>query len=315
MRKGRETIIIIIFSIIILLLLVFGMLSLKSNIENNMQEQQTDERLSDSDENETDGRTFSSPEVRETSENETETSSEKTTSEDEANENKSDEKETEDKSEETVLEHCLIIVGDSRACSLFNSVNKFEEWTLIEDNRVAPDQGWVLFENSELKLAICEYGGGNLANGAYDKALSWAEEVINAQWVTENTRFCIFNIFGLGDANTGFFPDSDGYYNDRGEEFAKQYQDQCVYYQCTVGPIDESGTMGQAGVWTNQLIKDFNKRFKKTKNVKLYDFNSFLVKNGYECVISESDPTGVHYQIETDRKILEEFVDIALQVE
>lgn len=317
MKKRKENIVIIVFSVIILLLLLLGIFSLENKKEKNVGEQQSTDVFPYSDESKKSESTTDFSEIEDEPETETEVTPEKKISVDEKNEDKTDEtdeKEIESKSEETISEYCLIIIGDSRACSLFNSVNKFEEWTLIEDNRVAPDQGWALLDNQELKLAICEYGGGNLANGAYDKGLAWAEEVMNAQWVTESTKFCIFNIFGLGDVNTGFFPDSDGYYNDRGEKFAKQYQDQCVYYQCTVGPIDENGTMGQAGVWTNQMIKDFNKKFMKTKNVKLYDLNSFLEKNEYGCVISESDPTGVHYQIDTDRKILDEFVDIALHV-
>lgn len=210
-------------------------------------------------------------------------------------------------------EYCLILIGDSRACSMFHSVSRFAEWNLIEDHRIAPDQGWVLFEKDNMKLAICEYGGGNLANGAYEKGLAWAKEVMEADSFPSDTKFCMFNFFGLGDVNTGFFPNSKGYYNEKGEEFAKGLAENCVYYQCTVGPIDENGTMGQAGVWTNQIIKDFNNKFKKTKHVKLYDLNAFLQKKGYACVISDTDPTGVHYQMETDKYILEEFVDIMLQ--
>lgn len=303
MKKNKETILVIGFCVVVIAILMIAVSFVINRDDFNDDKQSETESVIETDES-----TFTFVEESKEIEESKETEKEET-----SNEQESVEAETETALEtETESEYCLIIIGDSRACSLSNSVNSFGEWTLLADNRVAPDQGWILYESSEMKLAICEYGGGSLTNGAYEKGLDWAKEVMSAEWVTANTKFCIFNIFGLGDVNTGFLPDSNGYYNEKGEAFAKENQENCVYYQCTVGPIDEKGTIGQAGVWTNQMIQEFNQKFEETDCVKIYDLNDFLQEVGYECVISDSDPTGVHYQIETDRKMLEEFVEITL---
>ena len=303
MKKNKETILVIGFCVVVIAILMIAVSFVINRDDFNDDKQSETESVIETDES-----TFTFVEESKESEQSEEAEKEET-----SNEQESVETETENALEtETESEYCLIIIGDSRACSLSNSVNSFGEWTLLADNRVAPDQGWILYESSEMKLAICEYGGGSLTNGAYEKGLDWAKEVMSAEWVTANTKSCIFNIFGLGDVNTGFFPDSNGYYNEKGEAFAKENQEKCVYYQCTVGPIDEKGTIGQAGVWTNHMIQEFNQKFEETDFVKIYDLNDFLQKEGYECVISDSDPTGVHYQIETDRKMLEEFVQITL---
>lgn len=306
MKKNKETILVIGFCVVVIAILMIAVSFVMNRDDFNDDKQNETESVIETDESTS---TF----VEESVEAEDNEESEQTKKEETLMEQESVETETETALEtETESEYCLIIIGDSRACSLSNSVNSFGEWNLLADNRVAPDQGWILYESSEMKLAICEYGGGSLTNGAYEKGLDWAKEVMSAEWVTANTKFCIFNIFGLGDVNTGFLPDSNGYYNEKGEAFAKENQENCVYYQCTVGPIDEKGTIGQAGVWTNQMIQEFNQKFEETDNVKIYDLYEFLQKEGYECVISDSDPTGVHYQMETDRKMLEEFVGITL---
>lgn len=201
----------------------------------------------------------------------------------------------------------MIIIGDSRACSMSNTLSNNSGWTLIQNNKIAPDQGICIFQRGSEKLAVCQYGGGSLQNGAYDKCISWVTELLASEENSNSTYYYIFDIFGLGDVGSGMFADSPNFYNEKNQKFASSLPANAIYYQCNVGPIDENGSIGQSGIWTNAIIKDYNTHFKKSSNVKIFDLYTFLEKVGYGCNITETDPTGVHYNYETDIKIVNKF--------
>lgn len=307
MKKNKEMILVIIFSLIILLVLAIGILSLQRNrIIKNTNDNIISEENAESEKGQ-DYETKSSSDMQNEEKESEETSEEGFTKEKETSSSESDIQPVE-------REKCMIIIGDSRGCSLFNSVGTFSEWKYVDEkrDRDALDRGWILYERDGMKLFICAFGGGNFANKAYENCMiRTKEEILSSEWIADDAEIRIVNIFGLGDINTGLYPNSPRHYNDCDEEFAAEFAElfpgRFQYYHCTVGPIDEEGSMGKSGVWTNEMIETFNKGFKESEHVQIIDlYHDFT--GTFQCVISEADPTGVHYTIDTDREILNFFI-------
>ena len=92
-------------------------------------------------------------------------------------------------------------------------------------------------------------------------------------------------------------------YRQRNEEFARSLPEGSRYITCTIGPVNETGTVAQSGLCNNEIIAVQNTMIVPTEHVEVFDENTALITAGYDCVITEVDPAGIHYTDATTVKI------------
>jgi len=201
----------------------------------------------------------------------------------------------------------IIIMGDSRTCGLAHTYYKQNDWKLVklytlkDPAKASSGRKCSIFEKNRVRVAFCEFGGGNLVNGAFNQVCNWAKQVIAT--AEAGSTFQVINNMGVNDI---YYEPNEGAamsYRIRNEEFASSLPLGSRYITCTIGPVDDRGTVAQSGLVNNAIIATQNTMILPTEHVTIFDENTALVTAGFKCMRDAKDPAGIHYDEATNLKI------------
>lgn len=202
--------------------------------------------------------------------------------------------------------NCKIIIGDSRTTGIIftlrNDKNAVEIYSKEKD--AAFDS---IFVKDNTILVLCSQGGGSYRNGACDRTFSRALELLRTQDVLKNcSGYSFYNLFGFNDVflDPMNCSNSPGAYILRDKEYADKIGKCMSVYQFNAGPIDESGTASWKYCVTNALVAQYNQGFVGNSRVSVVDLNGYLYKEGYKGSFTEDDDSGIHYDSNTSKKII-----------
>ena len=202
----------------------------------------------------------------------------------------------------------IVIVGDSRACSLAISLTESEDYVALEsplNREYKINNGIFSFESEDSIIYIVAYGGGTVLN-EYELTLDWTENILSKLDLSKFSSYNVVNIFGVGDSCNDEYKDKVEKYIQITSEFLHRVTDEVNFIQCTIGPIDESGCMYP--LWNNKDISLYNGYLSLTctlNGIRVLDLYNELVESGFTCKYIEGvDTTGVHYDSKTDLYIM-----------
>lgn len=195
------------------------------------------------------------------------------------------------------------IIGDSRTCSLIVTLCQDKTWEKIYmnvdyDNNISN----AAFKKGKYVIALCGEAKGYYQAGSADRTLTGLISLFESnKELKTGCKIQVVDLFGINDAwmRDKKAPASYMLFDSQ----IKGAMGRCdSVYHCTAGPINKEGT-----VWpgcNNNDIKKFNAGFVPNEDVDVLDLFSYLLNSGYEAPISDIDPTGLHYDMATDVKVL-----------
>lgn len=203
----------------------------------------------------------------------------------------------------------IFVIGDSRTCSLVNSLQANSSYKYKYCNINEPFYDAVI-TNGENTIVILGESGGYLKKGSFDRSIKRMEEYININPSVLNTEMYFYDLYGINDL---IFDKNNRYsipseYLQRDREISILYPQIKKVFHFNAGPISEEGLFGRKGFLTNELIDNYNKCFLSNSNVGVIDFNSYLKYCDYETLMDipeNNEKTGIHYDLPTDYKIME----------
>ena len=195
--------------------------------------------------------------------------------------------------------NCFIIFGDSRSCSLACTLITDKTWKKIYVSNNYPYSDIVAVKDNTM-IVICAEAGGYYDNGAYNRAYSRFNRINNVTTGIANSAVHYYcNLFGVNDVMIARRNSTSDYLR-MNEAIRSANRNAEVFYQFTAGPIDEVGT----AELTNEEIEKFNSHYKNTKRCAIIDLYAYLADSGYKAAITAEDTTGLHYDTDTNYKIL-----------
>lgn len=200
---------------------------------------------------------------------------------------------------------CVLIIGDSRACSLSRTLNEKLGFKLLyAQNYDKVTQ--VVLQKGKTTIAICGEGGGSIKKGSFDRAVDAMNDlIINNEQIKNRNCFYYIDMFGVNDINEN--PKAPVAYMKRDEEIKENIPRIVKMYHLNAGPITEDGYFYLENDLTNETIEKYNEQFCDTLNVQVVDLYSYLMTTGFDTVDdSENDfpKTGMHYDMSTDITII-----------
>lgn len=212
----------------------------------------------------------------------------------------------------SVVPKTICIIGDSRTCSLLVTLSQDSTWKRIcIDTNLDTMTSRAVFVKGNLNVVICGQAKGCYQAGSFDHTFS---EVIglfsSVKELKDVKEVTFFDWFGINDAWAYDKKAAAGYM--KADAQIPVIFEQCSkVYHATAGPINSEGN-----VWSycdNKAIKKFNSGFVSNKDVEVLDVYDYLMKAGYEAPLTEKDPTGLHYDMTTDTKVLNYFINQVLK--
>lgn len=202
--------------------------------------------------------------------------------------------------------NCFIVFGDSRSCSLACTLITDKTWKKIYVSNNYPYSDIVAVKDNTM-MVICAEAGGYYDNGAYNRAYSRFNRINNATTGIVNSAVHYYcNLFGVNDVMIAKRNSTSDYLR-MNEAIRSANKNAEVFYQFTAGPIDETGT----AELTNAEIEKFNSHYKNTKRCAIIDLYAYLADSGFKAAITAEDTTGLHYNTDTNYKILGLILSIA----
>lgn len=207
----------------------------------------------------------------------------------------------------------IIIMGDSRTCAMAHCFYRQNDWKLVKvytlknPLKMSSGRKCSVFEKNGIRMAFCEFGGGNLVNGAFNQVCNWAKQIIAT--AEPGSHFQIINNMGVNDI---FYEPNEGAamsYRMKNEEFAASLPAGSRFITCTVGPVDDRGTVAQSGLVNNSIIAIQNSMVVPTEHVQVFDEYTALTAAGYKCMMTKTDPAGIHYEDATSVKLIKMFLE------
>lgn len=200
---------------------------------------------------------------------------------------------------------CVLIVGDSRACSLSRTLNDYCGFKLL----YAQNEGSVtevVLQKGKTLVAICGEGGGSYKKGSFNRAVKDMNELlVNDEMLKKRSTYYYIDMFGVNDINET--PNAPLTYLEKDEIIADNNPGIIQMYHFNAGPITEDGYFYLENDLSNETIEKYNEQFKNTEKVQVIDLFSYLMTNGFDTVDdSENDfsKTGMHYDVSTDIEII-----------
>ena len=200
----------------------------------------------------------------------------------------------------------IVITGDSRANGLIYTLHEmagYENTYLCHDGNAVS----AIFKKGNIRIVIAGFGGGNLTDHSYDLTLKNALALIGNEYDTsmcESYKF--IDLYGLNDVllhpETCLIRPSE--YITRDTAFISTQSTLDKMYHLNAGPISDEGFAHDAIGLTNETIAEYNKLFTGNDRVRVVNLFNYLKNNGYKAVITDEDPSGIHYDDATNRKII-----------
>lgn len=214
-------------------------------------------------------------------------------------------------------ERCIIFIGDSRTVCLADCLEYVEGYNKVYFYTEEPKRGVhdTIFYNTEGDLAVVFIGEcrGYYLNGAFDYSVKRLKNYLNNNVLINNCRsYTYCNLFSVNDIllSSRARRTSALKYSKANTRLASSLKNRFAYYQFTAGPISERGHVYQTGL-TNETIEAYNAGLVGNDEVILWDLYGFLMNQGYDCIVNEIDPEGIHYDAITNFKILNEILKLA----
>lgn len=207
------------------------------------------------------------------------------------------------------ISKCIIIVGDSRTSSLVGTINSDKNYKLLYYRSEPPELDAIFLKDNVL-IAICSESAGYLDNGAFERAFGRMNTLISSDPnMSKTSNYYYFNLFGINDV---FMKGMDAINNPAKyigiDEQIKDIWPQVIkFYQFNAGEISYDGWLYNRGIMNNDIIEKYNMHLKSTEKVNVVDLYSYLKVFGYGTSDDSVDghtKSGVHYDEETDWKIL-----------
>ncbi|MCR4989732.1 MAG: hypothetical protein K6A38_02550 [Lachnospiraceae bacterium] len=203
----------------------------------------------------------------------------------------------------------ILILGDSRSCSLIKALwdnDDYESLYYYADRTNAID---AICRKGNRMIVICAEPGGSLKSGAVLRATNRMLNLLNNNANLKNQRsYTFFNMFGLNDCILDK-ASATGYLSyDAGLIGTLPY---CNHvYQLNAGPINKNMDPVPDDE-ANLIIAKYNSEFKDTAGVTIVDLYSYLMTSGYHTEFSQIDVSGLHYDAETNTRIMSYILGIA----
>lgn len=211
---------------------------------------------------------------------------------------------------------CLVLIGDSRCYIMQDAIRHYTNWNLICDSiDRANRQGYVIFENDSYYLIISTKSGGSLVNGDADLCWNYLNEAYAKLDYTRINNYSYFNLYGVNDMpyiHSNALGDIDllDEYINKNLAFINSLDKNFTYYQCTIGQINDEGSI--VPIYNNDDILYFNQQLLETDAIPVYDIASSIKANNLTCLVTDTDPYGVHYS-EKDSLIIFDNIFCSIQ--
>ena len=204
---------------------------------------------------------------------------------------------------------CILILGDSRACSLIKALwdsDDYESLYYYADRTNAID---AICQKGNRMIVICAEPGGSIASGAVERAAGRMLSLLNSNANLRNQKsYTFFNMFGLNDCILDK-ASASGYLSFDSNLIGNLPY--CTHvYQLNAGPVCQNMNPVPDDA-ANAIIEKYNKGFKNTNDVTIVDLYTFLTTSGYHTEFSQIDVSGLHYDAATNVKIINYIIGIA----
>lgn len=202
---------------------------------------------------------------------------------------------------------CKIIIGDSRTTGIIATISQDKDITHLYDYFEGSIYDAIYLKGDTL-LVLCSQGGGYYKNGAYDRAAKRALKLLQSEDVLKNcSSYSFYNLFAFNDIflEPASCKEAPGRYIKKDSEIVSQIRGCQSAYQFNAGPVDERGTSTWKYLVTNPMIAEYNQGFKSNSGVTVVDLNGYLYSSGYTGIVTPEDDAGIHYNDETNRKIVD----------
>lgn len=203
----------------------------------------------------------------------------------------------------------IFIVGDSRTCSLVNSLKTDSSYSYKYCNINEPFYDAII-EKDGITIVIFGEGGGYFKKGSLERSLSRMNQFISENPNVLNNEIYYFDLFGLNDL---IYDRKNRYqipslYINKDKEMGVIYPQIKKIYHFNVGPITEDGIFYNKHILSNSFISEFNSSFTPDEYIEIIDLYTYLTYSGYDTYLDvpeESTKSGIHYDIFTDFKLIE----------
>ncbi|MCR4787598.1 MAG: hypothetical protein K5888_03335 [Lachnospiraceae bacterium] len=205
----------------------------------------------------------------------------------------------------------ILILGDSRACSLIKALwdnDNYESLYYYADRTNAID---AICKRDNRIIVICAEPGGSLQSGAVTRATNRMLNLLNNNVNIRNQKsYTFFNMFGLNDCLLD-------------KASAKSYipydtsligtLPNCTHvYQLNAGPVCMNANPVPDDE-ANAIISKYNADYQSTSAVTVVDLYGFLMTSGYHTEFSQIDVSGLHYDAETNVRIMNFILGVAYE--
>lgn len=201
------------------------------------------------------------------------------------------------------IRKCAVITGDSRTVALMSMLLLDSSWKKTYYAIDGIGSTCILYKNDVI-LVMSGEAGGNYVNGAYDRAFARVNALLNTRKELANcSTYKVLNLFCVNDLLVNEVKSGAPYI--KADEAVIAMLPRCdVFYQFNAGPISPEG--GEYLHTTNEMIEKYNADMLKvqTSSVCVVDFYQYLVSSGFNVILDASDMSGVHYDEETNKKII-----------
>lgn len=215
-----------------------------------------------------------------------------------------------------------IIIGDSRETSMYNGCNEDSNLTKIAENTSEDYQvGSALFKNNfNNDMYLLDFhSGGSMTNGAYSKSISSVTlSLIYIYDIYRINEITVFEMYGANDipyskANLSMDTVIDDYFTSDAMFYEEILNLDCplTFYKTTVGQINPEGIVYKEKRFLNTDVATFNNDLysKETENIKVFPLEEWITESNITCLVTDSDPYGIHYSHSDSNKIFWYLVD------
>lgn len=212
---------------------------------------------------------------------------------------------------------CIVLMGDSRTVCLEECFYYNEDFHRVYFYTEAPKRGVydAVYVNYEQDLALLFVGEcrGYLGNGSFDYAVKRTKNYTkNNAFVNACDQYTYCNLYSFNDVILSNWrkKNSAAKYMAKDTKLATTLKNPYAFIQFNAGPVSENGNSFINGK-NNDLISEFNLGFVPNDKVLVWDLYGYLMKEGYDCIVDEEDPEGIHYDAVTSYKILDKVMEFA----
>lgn len=212
---------------------------------------------------------------------------------------------------------CIVVMGDSRTVCLEECFSCKEDYHRVCSYTEAPRRGVydAVYVNYEQDMAVLFVGEcrGYLGNGSFDYAVKRTKNYVkNNPFVNSCDLYTYCNLYSFNDVILTNWKkkNSAAKYIAKDTKLADTLKNPYLFVQFNAGPVSENGNTFKNGK-NNALISEFNLGLVPNEKVFVYDLYGFLMEEGYDCIVDQEDPEGIHYDALTSCKILEKVLEFA----